>query len=86
MEQVAGRVFEVSGTNLRPISRTLANGADILSVSQIGARLRVLVSKTAENPQAAVEAALRGISDTISQPTRPNLEDVFVLATRNPVP
>ncbi len=85
MEQVAGRVFEVSGTNLRPISRTLANGADILSVSQIGARLRVLVSKTAENPQAAVEVALRGISDTISQPTRPNLEDVFVLATRNPV-
>ena len=84
MERVAGRVFEVSGPHLRPISRTLVKGQDILSVSQIGARLRVLVSEKADNPQHAVDAALREVADVTIQPTRPNLEDVFVLATREP--
>ncbi len=83
MTRVTGRVFEVSGPNLRPVSRALSGARDILSVSQIGARLRVLVSDTAHDPQATVSAALHAYPDLATQPTRPNLEDVFVLATRD---
>ncbi|WP_112322146.1 ABC transporter ATP-binding protein [Oceanibium sediminis] len=83
MERIAGRVIEVSGPDLRPVSRKLTAGPGILSVAQIGARLRVLVSDGTDDPRGAVDALVRGFADTTTQPTRPNLEDVFVLATRD---
>lgn len=82
MERVAGRVIEVSGPDLRAVSRTLAITPEILSAAQIGSRLRVLVAEGVDDPQGAVDTAITEFSGTHTRPTRPNLEDVFVLATR----
>lgn len=82
MERVAGRAIEVTGTDLRAVSRHLAENPHILSVAQVGSRLRVLVRAEAEDPTRVVADNLTGFADITTQPTRPNLEDVFVLATR----
>ncbi|PWJ20262.1 ABC transporter ATP-binding protein [Jannaschia seohaensis] len=82
MAQVEGRVVEVTGDDLRQIGRALKAQTEIASVAQIGARLRVLVSETVEDAEAAVTTALGGRADASARAVRPNLEDVFVLATR----
>lgn len=81
MARIAGRVIEVSGPDLRSARRHLATTPGILSVAQVGSQLRVLVSAETVDPQVAVADAVSGFSDTQTQPTSPNLEDVFVLAT-----
>ncbi len=81
MEKAEGRVVEVAGDDLRHIGRELAEHPDIASVAQIGARLRVLVAGAVTNSEAAVAQALRGHPDVSPRAVRPNLEDVFVLAT-----
>jgi ABC-2 type transport system ATP-binding protein len=85
MAQVAGRVVEVAGHDLRRIGRDLATHRDIASVAQIGARLRVLVRETVEDAEMAVRGVLRERPDVSARAVRPNLEDVFVLATRGEV-
>lgn len=82
MAQVASRVVEVAGPDPRRIGRDLATHRDIASVSQIGARLRVLVAETVADAEAAVTEALGDRGDVSARAVRPNLEDVFVLATR----
>jgi len=86
MAQAAGRVVEVAGSDLRRIGRELARVPDITSVAQIGARLRVLVAEGVSDAEAAVALALRDHPDVSVRPVRPNLEDVFVLATRGEAP
>jgi ABC-2 type transport system ATP-binding protein len=85
MAQVDGRVVEVAGPDLRRIGHDLAAHPEITSVAQIGARLRVLVSEFVEDAVAAVTAALDDRPETSARAVRPNLEDVFVLATRGAV-
>jgi ABC-2 type transport system ATP-binding protein len=82
MDRAAGRVIEVAGPMLRPIGQRLKASDSILSVAQIGTRLRVLVADGIDEPQNAVDVLLEGVTGTETAPVRPNLEDVFVLATR----
>jgi ABC-2 type transport system ATP-binding protein len=82
MDEVGGRVVEVAGDDLRRIGRDLAGLPEVSSVAQIGSRLRVLVAKTVSDAESAVTDALRGHSEASARRVRPNLEDVFVLATR----
>jgi ABC-2 type transport system ATP-binding protein len=82
MDEVGGRVVEVAGDDLRRIGRDLAGLPEVSSVAQIGARLRVLAAKTVSDAEAAVSDALRGHPEASARRVRPNLEDVFVLATR----
>lgn len=77
-----GRVIEVTGPALRPIGRHLAAQNGITSVAQVGARLRVLVSDNIDTPEVWVREALGSPSDVSARPVRANLEDVFVLATK----
>ena len=81
MARVQGRVIEVSGPDLRSVRRHLSTTTGILSVAQVGSRLRVLVAPETNDPQATVAAAVAEFAEVQTQPTRPNLEDVFVLAT-----
>lgn len=77
-----GRVIEVTGPALRPIGRHLAAKNGIISFAQVGARLRVLVSDNIDTPEVWVREALGSPSDVSARPVRANLEDVFVLATK----
>lgn len=82
MQDLPANVVEVTGGPLRQAKRALDGQAGVLSAAQIGERLRVLVDKSVPDPQAHVRRAA-ALGDTVTCAlTRPNLEDVFVSATR----
>ena len=86
MEAISGRVVQVEGADLRQVGRKLTGAPGILSVAQVGARLRVLTRKGTADPLATVTAALDGAPEITAQPVAANLEDVFVYATREDAP
>jgi ABC-2 type transport system ATP-binding protein len=77
-----GRTFAVHAEQPRQAHRALEKSPGVLSVAQIGNTLRVLAAPDADavaNVQAALaQAGLQGESESVA----PNLEDVFVSATR----
>jgi ABC-2 type transport system ATP-binding protein len=77
-------VVEVESDRPRKIARALADADNIVSVTQLGARQRVLVDKQ----QGEASAYVRQLLDTaglqaVCHDAPPSLEDVFVTATRN---
>lgn len=86
MEQLNGRVIEVTGPKLRQIGRDIAARSGVTSVAQIGARLRVLVGENVDAPAELVKTAIPDAPSVTLRPVHPNLEDVFVLATREAGP
>ncbi|NDV53568.1 ABC transporter ATP-binding protein [Salipiger sp. PrR003] len=81
MDRIAGRAVEVESADPRRIGRAISGREGIVSVAQIGERLRVLVAEGTGDPEALVRTALTGHPDTRVRAIFPNLEDVFVLAT-----
>lgn len=81
-----GRTLEVQADQPRQAQRALAHVAGVLSVAQIGNSLRVLLDAGSEG-EAAVQQALHaaGLAADVTAST-PNLEDVFVSATRGRQP
>jgi ABC-2 type transport system ATP-binding protein len=79
---LAGRTFEVRSPQPRRAQRALSDTPGVLSVAQIGNLLRVLVAgpgTDARDLDAVLRAA--GVGGEAS-PSTPDLEDVFVAATR----
>jgi len=77
-----GRTLEVHAAQPRQAQRALAGMPGVLSVAQIGNTLRVLLD-TGEDAQARLQQALREAGQTADVArSDPNLEDVFVSATR----
>ncbi|GAB3343289.1 ABC transporter ATP-binding protein [Marilutibacter aestuarii] len=80
--RLAGRTLEVQSSRPRRAKRLLVDLPGILSVAQIGNALRVLAGD-GEDAQARVRDALREQDgDAAVDRVEPNLEDVFVDATR----
>src|SRR5688572_27717686 len=82
MGALAGRIVEVVTPQARKAQRALSGQPGVLSVAQIGSDLRVLTL-----PGEAALANLRRVLDGAGVPgevsvVAPNLEDVFVEATR----
>jgi ABC-2 type transport system ATP-binding protein len=82
MGALAGRIVEVVTPQARKAHRALSGQPGVLSVAQIGSDLRVLTQ-----PGEAALANLRRVLDGAGLPgevtvVAPNLEDVFVEATR----
>ncbi|WP_243042448.1 ABC transporter ATP-binding protein [Dyella sedimenti] len=79
---LAGRTFLVRSASPRHAKATLASLSDVLSVAQIGNELRVLMRESGASAEA-LRACLgqAGTSGEV-EGTPPNLEDVFVVATR----
>lgn len=77
-----GRTFEVEAREPRRAQHALVGLPDVLSVAQIGNSLRVLGRGTA-NTEVLLQDTLRqaGLAADV-RPSVPNLEDVFVSATR----
>jgi ABC-2 type transport system ATP-binding protein len=75
-------VVEVESDWPQKVHDVLEHKSDITSVTQLGTRIRVLVQKTVENPVTYVQSLLHtGAVEAKVNPTRPNLEDVFVSNT-----
>jgi ABC-2 type transport system ATP-binding protein len=75
-----GRVWLVQAAQTRPLEKLLRAQAHVLGVAQIGTSLRVLAAP--EMDEAAMRALLPAEAHATLSPVAPNLEDVFVAATR----
>ncbi|SLN72632.1 putative ABC transporter ATP-binding protein YbhF [Roseovarius albus] len=82
MDDLNATVVEVEGAGLRRVKHQLDGQDDVLSTAQVGARLRVLVKKSESDPVAMLKALLQDYPDISLTVQRPNLEDVFVSATK----
>ena len=81
MDELAGTVVEIEGDALRAARTALEGQAFVVSVAQLGTRLRVLTD--CADPARAVQDALDAAHVTASaRAALPSLEDVFVAATR----
>ncbi len=81
-DALAGRVVVVDTTAPRRARQRLVDAPGVDGVAQIGAQLRVLL-REGPGTLEALRAALREVDPAASlEATRPNLEDVFVAATR----
>ena len=80
--QLQGRTLQVTSVQPRQASRALAALPGVLSVAQIGTQLRVLCSEEMADV-AELRRALAGADPQARiEAVAPNLEDVFVAATR----
>ncbi|MGH8082289.1 MAG: ATP-binding cassette domain-containing protein [Lysobacter sp.] len=79
---LAGRAVEVLAAQPRKAQRVLVALDGVLSVAQIGNSLRVLLAD-ADTAEPSIQQALRsaGLEASVNK-AKPNLEDVFVSATR----
>jgi ABC-2 type transport system ATP-binding protein len=82
MAAMPTRVVEVESDWPQKVHDVLEHKPDITSVTQLGTRIRVLIKKTVEDPVAYIQSLLdAGAVEATVNPTRPNLEDVFVSNT-----
>ena len=71
-------VIEVSGNNIRELKQKLSTVDAIISASQSGTRLRVLVNESISEPLQFLSSICQQYQLEI---VRPSLEDVFVTST-----
>src|SRR5690606_25834498 len=80
---LAGRTLEVETGTPRRVQRALAGLPGVAGAAQVGNALRVLIEPGIGDARTQVEAAIlqAGLHAEVAE-TAPNLEDVFVAATR----
>jgi ABC-2 type transport system ATP-binding protein len=87
MGSIDAHVLEIEADDLRAARIALRDVPTVLSVAQLGTRLRVLLDREQQNPEEAVRAAMAESNiDASVELTRASLEDVFVDATRGRSP
>ncbi|WP_312320783.1 ABC transporter ATP-binding protein [Stenotrophomonas sp.] len=77
-----GRTLEVAARQPRQAQRALTHVPGVLSVAQIGNSLRVLLDADSDGGQRVQQALRAAGQEAEVTPSTPNLEDVFVSATR----
>ena len=78
MQSMGATVIEVSGDNIRELKQKLSAVDAIISASQSGTRLRVLVNESISEPLQFLSSICQQYQLEI---VRPSLEDVFVTST-----
>lgn len=78
MESMGATVIEISGDSLRLVKQRLSHEDEVISASQVGSRLRVLIRDQNEDPLGLLQ---NYFPDHQLDKVRPSLEDVFVLST-----
>ncbi|BDF94822.1 ABC transporter ATP-binding protein [Pseudoalteromonas haloplanktis] len=81
MADMDAHVIEVSGAQTRQLKSDLANLPEVLSATQLGAQLRVLVRKDISQPLEFLRTQKFVNRDWQLHQVRPSLEDVFVTCT-----
>ena len=82
MDALPGTALLVETENPRKAQLALADSQEVVATAQIGSRLRVLARDGADVSERIAQTLRRGGIDARVEPTSPNLEDVFVAATR----
>jgi ABC-2 type transport system ATP-binding protein len=83
MNEMPARVVEVSSLDLRRLKQRLLAMPQVLSAAQLGARLRVLVDKSIQEPLTFLKQQNILSQDAQLEEVRASLEDVFVTCTGN---
>lgn len=84
-DNIRMHVIEVTATDPYRAQQLITSLPDIFSITQLGLRLRVLVSETVTNPEDRISTALqKDFSNARIRTVKPNLEDVFVAVTQRP--
>jgi len=83
MDAIDATVVEIESKALRDARAVLDRVPSVLSVAQLGTRLRALVDPEEAEPESTIRRAMGDASvEARVELTRPSLEDVFVDATR----
>ena len=87
MEELAGRVVEIEGADLRKVKDKLLHIEGVQSAAQQGLHLRVLLARGGIQGDAAITVLREKLAkEQLSiQLGKPSLEDVFVACTRGEV-
>jgi ABC-2 type transport system ATP-binding protein len=84
MANLPGRTLLVETDDPRSAQRALLDVAGVIALAQIGASLRVLAAPDADLERRVMDTLrAAGVAGQL-RPVPPNLEDVFVAATRKP--
>jgi len=84
MVDLPASVVEIESDHARQIRTVLLELPDIIDVAQLGSRLHALVNPKRADPETFLENVIKGAALSARLRKVPaNLEDVFVLATRN---
>ncbi len=81
MAAMGARVVEVEGPDLRALKPRLEAPPEVVSATQLGSRLRVLVREVVPDPVAWLRAQALEPAPTRLEAVHPSLEDVFVTST-----
>ena len=82
MQQLAGRTLVVHAAQPRRVQHGLLDVPGVISVAQVGNSLRVLTTDSVDAESALRDALSQRDLQADIEPVAPNLEDVFVAATR----
>ncbi|WP_299266523.1 ABC transporter ATP-binding protein [uncultured Psychrosphaera sp.] len=82
MNNMAAHVIEISAPELRQLKQHLMSLPEVITGSQLGARLRVLIHNTVTDPIGFIMQHSNLTADFVDL-VRPSLEDVFVTCTGN---
>ena len=87
MSELPATVVEIETAKTRAVRDALLTAKDVFDVAQLGSRLHALIDRSRGDPTAYVEELLtqNNLSATLCV-VKPNLEDVFVMATRDSQP
>ncbi len=80
---IDAHVVELENADLHQMRLQLLKTPHVLNITQLGMRLRVLVERSVSAPDEYLRDALQRGGETLKlQIARPNLEDVFAVATQ----
>jgi ABC-2 type transport system ATP-binding protein len=84
LDNLPGRTLLVESPQPRRAQQALKDFTGVIALAQVGALLRVLAAD-GDGLEQAIDAHLRAAGiEAVVRPATPNLEDVFVTATRRP--
>lgn len=81
MQDMKANVVEISSPNLRQLKQELTSLSEVISATQLGTRLRVLITQKIDNPLLFLQQQSCINTDSQLNLARPSLEDVFVNCT-----
>ena len=81
MTDMHAHVVEIAGAQTRDLKKQLATIEHVISATQLGAQLRVLVKKDVQDPVEFIKQQSFCQDTWQVNSVRPSLEDVFVTCT-----
>ena len=81
--EVNGITMEIGGPHIPAIKEEVDRLGPVLSATQVGMHLRVLLENDLPQPEQWLTEQLSQFADTSIRPAEANIEDVFVMATRD---